>query len=279
MDSSRIAVTGASGALGGRIARRLADRGIPLRLVVREASRAPKLEEAEVATATYLDRPAMVGALRGIDTVFFVSGFESEDRLEQHKAAVDSFVEAGIERVVYTSFLGAAPDAVFTFARQHFHTEQYLEAAGLQFVSLRNSLYMDELPNMVVDGVIRGPAGEGKFAPVARDDIADVAVALLLDRGHPTTRYDVTGQELVTMGDVAKVLSETRGEPVVFVNETLEEAYVSRAHYGASEYEVAGWVTSYHAIAAGELEVVSGTVEHLAGHPPISLRILLESSR
>jgi len=279
MDISPIAVSGASGALGGRIARRLADRGVPLRLVVRDSSRAPKLEHVEVATASYLDRSAIAAALQGIDTVFFVSGFEAADRLEQHKAAIDSFVEAGVRRVVYTSFLGAAPDAIFTFARQHFHTEAYLEAAGLRFVALRNSLYTDVLPEMAVDGVIRGPAGEGRFAPVTRDDIADVAVAVLLDPDHPTARYDVTGPELLTMSDVAAVLSETQAEPVVFLNETLEEAYASRAHYGAPEFEVEGWVTSYYAIAQGELEVLSGTVERLAGHPPVSLRAFLEGVR
>ncbi len=279
MDGLPIAVTGASGALGGLVARRLADRGVPLRLLVRDASRAPKLEHAEVVTATYLDRPAMVAALRGIETVFFVSGFEAENRLEQHKAAVDSFVEAGVRKVVYTSFLGAAPNAVFTFARQHFYTEEYLEAAGLRFVALRDSLYVDGLPHMVVDGVIRGPAGDGKFAPVTRDDIADVAVAVLLDHDHPTVRYDVTGPALVTMDNVARTLSETRSEPVVFVNETLEEAYASRAHYGATAFEVQGWVTSYYAIACGELEVVSDTVERLAGHAPVSLRAFLEGGR
>jgi len=114
---------------------------------------------------------------------------------------------------------------------------------------------------------------------VTRDDIADVAVAVLLDPDHPTARYDVTGPELLTMSDVAAVLSETQAEPVVFLNETLEEAYASRAHYGAPEFEVEGWVTSYYAIAQGELEVLSGTVERLAGHPPVSLRAFLEGVR
>ena len=279
MDRIRLAVTGASGAVGGRVARRLADRGVAQRLIVRDAERAPKLENAEVATATYLDRPAMVAALRGIETVFFVSGFEAEDRLRHHKAAVDAFAEVGVSLVVYTSFLGAAPEATFTFARHHFHTEEYLEAAGLRFVALRNSLYADILPHLPTDGIIRGPAGDGVFAPVTRDDVADVAAAILLDDDHPTARYDVTGPALMTMGDVAAELSATGGKPVTFVNETLDEAYASRAHHGAPAFEVEGWVTSYHAIGLGEMAVVTDTVERLAGHPPLSLRSFLEAGR
>ena len=275
MSKPKIAITGATGSLGGRIAQRLADREVPLRLIARDASRAPELPRAEVATATYLDQPAMLKALEGIETVFFVSGFEAQDRLEQHKSAVDAFVEAGVKRVVYTSFLNAAPDSTFTFARHHYHTEQYLEDAGLRFVALRDSLYMDLLPHFVADGVILGPAGEGKFAPVSRDDIADVAVALLLDEEHPTARYDLTGPELLTMSEVAEQLSEAGESPVRFVNETLEEAYASRAQLGAPDFEVEGWVTSYYAINVGEMEVVSDTVQRIAGHPPVSFRDLL----
>ena len=149
----------------------------------------------------------------------------------------------------------------------------------MRFAALRNSLYADILPHLPTDGVIRGPAGDGVFAPVTRDDVADVAVAVLLDDDHPTARYDVTGPALMTMGDVAAELSATGGMPVAFVNETLAEAYASRAHYGAPPFEVEGWVTSYHAIGLGEMAVATDTVERLTGHPPLPLRAFLEAGR
>ncbi len=57
--------------------------------------------------------------------------------------------------------------------------------------------------------------------------------------------------------------------------ETLEEAYASRAQYGAPDFAVAGWVTSYCCIARGELDVVTDTVERLTGRPPTGLREFL----
>ena len=53
--------------------------------------------------------------------------------------------------------------------------------------------------------------------------------------------------------------------------ETLEQAYAARASYGAPQFEVDGWVTSYVAVATGELDVVSPTVAKLAGHWPQTL--------
>jgi hypothetical protein len=40
---------------------------------------------------------------------------------------------------------------------------------------------------------------------------------------------------------------------------------------------VAGWVTSYAAIATGEMDVVTGVVETITGHPPMTLRQYLDS--
>jgi NAD(P)H dehydrogenase (quinone) len=276
--TAEVAVTGATGALGGRVARRLADRGIAQRMVVRDPSRAPELDEADVVTGTYGDGDAMRRALDGVRTLFMASATEAPDRLELHKTAIDAAVAAGVERVVYTSFLAAAPDATFTHARDHYHTEQYLRAAGVSVVSLRNSLYTDFVPYFAVGGRIRGPAGDGQFAPVTRDDIAGVAVAALLDPTYDGTTFDLTGPELHTMDELAQILSEATGRLVRYEDETLDQAYAWRARLGAPEWEVAGWVTTYAAIAAGELAVVADSVESVTGQPATPPRDFLRNA-
>jgi NAD(P)H dehydrogenase (quinone) len=278
MADERIAVTGATGGVGGRVATRLAARGVAQRLVVRDAARAPAIAGAEVATAEYGDAEAMRRALDGVRTLLFVSGREAADRLAQHRTVAGAAAAAGVERVVYTSFLGAGPDAVFTLARQHFHTEQALRSAGLLTTVLRDSLYQDVLPFFGAEGIIRGPAGDGRFAPVARADVAEVAVAALLDGSHDGATYELTGPELLTMAEVATILSAHWGRPVRYVAETEQEAYASRAGYGAPAFEVEGWVTSYLAIAAGELDVRTDHVERITGRPAMTLAEHLRAS-
>jgi len=273
--TAEIAVTGATGGLGGRVARRLAARGLEQRLVVRDPARAPELDGARVVVGEYHDGEAMRRAFDGARTVFLVSGAEARDRLDQHRTAVDAAAAAGVERVVYTSFLGAAADATFTLARDHFHTEEHLHASGMAAVVLRDGMYTDFLLLMASGGEIRGPAGDGRFAPVTRDDIADVAEVVLLDPTHDGATFDLTGPDLVTMADVAAILAAVNGTPVRFVDETVDEAYGSRASYGAPDYEVTGWVTSYLAIREGELDVLSDDVTAVTGHPPTSVRTFL----
>ncbi|HEY4727396.1 MAG TPA: SDR family oxidoreductase [Actinomycetes bacterium] len=274
MSGADVVVTGVTGGLGGRVARRLAERGVGQRLVARDPGRAPELAGAQVAAGSYDDRDSLRRAFAGAHTLFMVSASEDPDRLRLHANVVGAATDAGVERVVYTSFFGATPDCSFTFGRDHWHTEELIKGGGLRFTMLRDNLYLDFLPLMVgADGVIRGPAADGRVAAVARDDIADVAAAVLLEGGdrHDGRSYDLTGPEALTMAEAAQRLSELAGRTITYHPETLEEAYASRASYGAPDWEVDGWVTTYVAIANGELEAVGGDVAAVAGHPPMGL--------
>jgi NAD(P)H dehydrogenase (quinone) len=277
MATPTLAVTGSTGRLGGRVARRLAAAGVPQRLVVRDRVRAPRLAGTEVAAAEYGDLDAGRRALAGIQTLFMVSGSETPNRVDQHRTFIDAAVAAGLEHVVYLSFYGAAPDATFTLARDHWATEEHIRASGLQWTFLRDNLYLDFFPAMVgADGMIRGPAGDGRVAAVAQDDIADAATVVLRDpAAHAGQTYDLTGPDALTMSEVADQLSGATEHVVGYVPETVTDAYRSRAHYGAPGWQVDAWVSTYTAIAAGELAEPTDAVERIAGHPPISLADLL----
>src|SRR5690606_38559815 len=101
MTDRLIAVTGATGGVGGRVGRRLADAGARQRLLVRDIGRAPRLPGAEVARAHYEDPVAVQRALRGVHTLFLVSAHEHPDRVGLHTGTVDAALAAGVERIVY----------------------------------------------------------------------------------------------------------------------------------------------------------------------------------
>jgi NAD(P)H dehydrogenase (quinone) len=274
---ARIGVTGASGHLGGGVASLLATAAVPVRLIVRNAARAPDLPDVEVAVASYDPRDdevaRLTGAFSGVETLYLVSAEESHDRLERHRAAVRAAAAAGVGRIVYTSFLGASPGATFHLARDHFHTERFLTDTGIPFVALRNSLYADVLPHFVTDGVLAGPAGDGRFAPVARADVVEVSAVTLLDDSWDTTSsLDLTGPTLVTMDEVAGELTTLLDSPVRYEDQTRAAAYASRADLGAPAWLLDAWISTYVAIARGEMAVVSDTVERMTGHPATPLR-------
>ena len=299
-----LAVTGATGEVGGRIAARLARLGLAQRLIVRNPDRAPHLPGAEIAVASsYGDSIAMGQALSGIETVFLVSARDRfgvahisakngipappYDRLQQQLAAVEAAIAAGVQHIVYLSVLNAAPDATFILAHDHFYTEQRIRASGVPFTFLRASLYTDNVPQCVsADDIVRAPAGDGQAAWVTRDDIADVAVAALTSPGHKRHSYDVTGPEALTMAETAERLSAAVGRKITYQAQTPQAARATRSTsrlekyeaerrmltgHGLDDYEVDVFVTHFMQIAVGDLAEVSDTVPRLTGHPAQSL--------
>lgn len=272
-----LALTGTTGHLGGVVSRSLAGASVPLRLLARNPTRAPDLFGAVAVGCVYANDEATHAALEGVQTLFMVSGAESADRLDQHRAFVDAAAAAGVQHIVYTSFFGAAPDATFTLARDHWATEQHIIAAGISYTFLRDNVYIDFLPGLVgEDGVIRGPAGTGRVAAVARADIARVAVEVLSHpEKHLDTTYDLTGPEALTMAEVAEVVADETGRAVSYHDETVEEAYASRRRWEAPQWQYDAWVSTYTAIAAGELAPVTSAVRDVTGRQPESLRDFL----
>lgn len=220
----------------------------------------------------------MQRAAQGADAAVLIPASESATRIAEHASAVDAIVAAGVHHLVYLSWIAASPDVVFTFARDHFATEQHIRSTGIPFTFLRMSLYIDFIPTMVgTDGTISGPAGDGRVAAVLRDDVAESAVASLLGDGHLGKTYDLTGPEAFTFTEAAEVMSRVSRKVIRFHNETMAEAYASRAKYGAPDWVVDGWVTTYAGIAANELARVSDDVRTLTGHEPVSLARYIET--
>lgn len=266
-----VALTGATGAVGGVAAHLLADAGVPLRLLVRDPARAAHLPATDVRKAAYGDT-ATADALAGVDTVFMVSAHESAERMEQHRSFIDAAVAAGVRHVVYLSFIGASATSGFTLARDHGATEAYLRASGLDWTFLRDNFYAEVLLKFADEqGVIRGPAGTGRVAAVSQRDVAAVLAHVLTEpREHLSKIYDLTGPEALTLADVATIASRITGRTFTFVDETEDEARASRAHYGAPDWQVEAWISTYTAIRDGELEHVDDDISRLLGRPATS---------
>ena len=141
------------------------------------------------------------------------------------------------------------------------------------------------------DDVVRAPAGEGRAAWVTRDDIADVAAAVITSAGHEGRSYDVTGPEALTLVETAERLSAAVGRRITYQAQTPQEARATRltsrletfeterkilTGRGLDEYEVEVFVTHFLQIAAGDLARVSDAVPKLTGHPAQSLAEYLQ---
>ena len=267
-----VAVTGATGSIGRGVARRIATR-VPTRLIARDASRAGGVPGAEVRVAgDHASAEQMRVALEDVETLLLLGGFGARDMARNHRRAVDAALAAGVERIVYVSSVAARPDAVFTVAQQQWEVEEYIRAHDVPFVFLRENVYMDLLIDMVdEEQAFRGPAGDGRIAAVARQDVADVAAAVLLGGGEDGVTYEITGPEALTLEQVAEQLDAATGEGIAYREQTVDEFVTGRVEWGDSEVSIARSVSLHGAVWAGDFAAVSDTVDRLTDHPPLSL--------
>jgi NAD(P)H dehydrogenase (quinone) len=301
---TRFAVTGATGEVGRRVAEGLAGLGFAQRLIVRDPARAPRLAGAEVAVVSgYSDARGMGAALAGIETLFLVSAHDimgvrhralmsgqpvpAYDRVREHMSAVTAAAVAGVQRIVYLSFVNPSAQGTFILGRDHFHTEEYIRSTAPAFTFLRQNMYMDKAAQHVArSDVIRAPAGEGQVAWVSRADVAAAAVGALTGAGHEGRTYDLTGPEALTMAETAERLATALGRAIAYEPQTPDEARTLRntsrmeemdaarrdhTGQGLSDEELEIWISHYVQIAAGEVGAVSDAVPLLSGRPAESL--------
>jgi len=217
----KILVTGATGKVGSRLAKRLAQRGDQVRALVRDPTRAAELREAriELAQGDLLDMDSLAAAVRGVDAVVHCAAFFRGATPEQAHAVNDLGTQnlagtaraASVRRFIFTStslVYGSnggrlareddpcAPTAAYPVSK--LAAERFLLAVeGLDVRILRLPfVYGDGDPH--IEEAI--PMMRG-FSPTQRMSIghhADVAqaVARLLDASAPSYRvYNVVDDE------------------------------------------------------------------------------------
>ena len=297
------AVTGVGGYIGSAVVENLLQDGVPpqqIRVTSRneETLARWRARGVQVHRADFNDPAALREAFRGAQRVFMVSTMEvGPVRQRQHRNAVEAAREAGVEHIVYTSFLNAGKPHVSSFElTDHQFTEQLIQGSGMRFNFMRNNQYADAMAenqaNIAIStGRSIGNTGKGRVGFVSRDDVAAVAAKLLQGKGEPDTGYDVTGPEAIDYGQVAALIKDLSGAQFEVIDLTDEQMYamwdslgVPREATGDFSKSPVPWcsdgmVSFGRMIREGHLDVVTDVVERFTGRKPKSLRQLMIERR
>ncbi len=275
----RIAVTGATGLVGGALCARLAGRDVTVRAIARSASArilpGPRLEPVD---RDLHDAPAVGEALAGCDALFLLTPLE-EAMPEIGARLVEAALAAGVRRIVRLSAFGAGDAAPNTLGRVHRAVEEAVEeacrASEVEWTVLRPNSFMQNYATYCgheirADGVFHMPQGEGAVSVVDARDVAAVAERALLAPGHAGRIYELTGPEGLANAGVAEALGAATGRPVRYVD--VPEADARRAMLGAG---LPPWLTEvimelYAMSKAGGASRLSPDVERVLGRPPTS---------
>jgi uncharacterized protein YbjT (DUF2867 family) len=226
-----ILIIGGTGALGSAAARRLLAQGRPLRIMTRTPQKALDLREAgaEIVQGDLRDRASLIRALQGAQMVLAAAhsvlgnGAEASKYVDGqgHEMLIDEAKKAGVERFVYTSALGAAPDSEVSFYRTKYAIEEYLRRSGLDYAILRPTAFMESHVYMLIGQPILQSGkvmifgkGENPRNFVAADDVARFALLALDDPRTTGQVIPVGGPENCSNMQVVELYEDIAGRQV-----------------------------------------------------------------
>ncbi|KAL7943888.1 NAD(P)-binding protein [Trichoderma barbatum] len=286
-----ILVTGAAGRVGGvgrRVVELLRAANLPVRAHVRQDDeRAEKLRSlgAEVVVADLLKSEEVLPIVQGCRKVFFCTSV-SADYLEATVVmAAAAKATIGIELLVNMSQMTVAEMDLTHTTDSHQHklqwlSEQALNWSGLPVTHLRPTAFQEnalfwQLPAASIkqSGKIRMPFGQGRISPVATNDVAEVAVQILLNPNQYVGQsVELTGPNSIDMFELAKEYSIATGSPVEYVPTQFDVWTEEVFKVGGLPTHVYNHIlTMVKLVAAGRYDRYTDSVRTILGRPAASI--------
>jgi NAD(P)H dehydrogenase (quinone) len=282
-----ILVTGATGQLGQIVIEKLSEK-IPtnqIAALVRDACKADHLiaKGVNVRVGDYQNGESLLAAFQGIDKLLLISSNDFNDRLGQHKNAIDAAVKAGVKHVFYTGVtmnnINSSP--LKPLLEEHYLTEAYIKASGLSYTFLQNSLYAEVIPLFLGENVIETgvffPAGEGKVAFALREDLGEATANILVGEGHENQTYNLTSSEVISFAEVAAILSELSEKAVSYINPESEVFEGTLKQFGLPEPIIQMSVMFAAGIKNNDFNKTYDSLERFLGRKPTNIRTYLKA--
>ncbi len=236
-------------------------------------------------------------AFQNADTMILISmPFVGPKRRMAQKKALDAAVKAKVNRLVYTSIVGAGEKDIDTYeVNDHVWFEAYVKEQPIHYLFLRDSQYAEAMVSNYVNAyentgnVLANNMGEGKMAYISRDDCA-VAAACAAMSDWEDRVIDVNGSEQLTIAEYIAIANEVTGHNVEYKYINDEEQYAFFDSIGvprtteemwaqtASNFPFCsdGMVTFGRAIRLGQMSTFTNDFEKLTGRKPLSVREIFE---
>ena len=228
-----------SGNVGTPVALELAQLGHQVTLTVRTPKPNAAWDKLGIRQVPFdiNDLASMTGAMKGGEAFFSLTPLV-ENLVAAGTNAVQAAKAAGIRKIVRMSAQSAGAEAAIQLGRWHFAVEKAVEDSGIPFTILRPANFMQNYLTFGTPETIKGqsafysPLGDAKISVIDTRDISAVAARVLVESGHESRRYDLTGGESLSNQEIAAILSAALGRKISYVSIPEAKARESMSHSG-----------------------------------------------
>ncbi|MBM3680973.1 MAG: NAD-dependent epimerase/dehydratase family protein [Actinobacteria bacterium] len=232
MSDSPVLVTGATGFIGGRLARRLVDAGVPVRAMARSAS-AAIAPGAELVIGDLTDRTSLEAACAGVSAVISCAAITGDKKAppggydvvnaDGIGALAEAATAAGVGRLIHFGGIdtaGAKPGPYLTGRRRG---EERIKAAGVPWTILQPSVQFGPGSPFIraMAGLVKAPvapvAGSGRtrIQMIHVDDVCRAAQDCLTGDGRLGRYVELGGPEAVEYDRVLDIIGGAMGKAKV----------------------------------------------------------------
>ncbi len=253
--------------------------------------------DVEKRIADFNDDQGLVKAFEGVDTMILISmPFVGPKRRAAQKTALDAAVKAKVNRVVYTSIVGAGEKDIDTYeVNDHVWFEAYVKQQPIHYLFLRDSQYAEAMVSNYVnayentDNVLANNMGDGLMAYISRDDCAFACACAAMSDWQDRV-VDVNGPEQLTIAQYIQIANEVTGHNVKYVEINDEQLYEFFDSIGVPRTTEDMWaqtatnfpfcsdgmVTFGRAIRLGQMSTFTNDFEELTGQKPMTVKEMFE---
>ena len=272
-----ILVIGATGKTGSQTVKHLLARGASVRALMRNAEKAAPMADqgVELVVGDVGDEATLAKALDGIDGVMLTLP-NGPNQLDLELSVVKQAEAAGVKQLAYMSSTESNADNPRRIPQVHVKVVEAIQASKLGWTILRPNFFMQNIfgfaASVKAKDFFTFPAGDGTATMCDARDIGEVAAVVLTNDGHLGKTYDLTGPDILSMHDVAKLLSDALGRSITYEPQSLEDFSAFLSQFLKSEWHNDGVVELMQEMSEeGGLKFKTETIAELLGRPPVSL--------
>lgn len=270
----RVLVTGATGTIGGALARQLVAMGVSARAMSRRPKEAQVPAGVDVVYGDFTVPESLDAGLKDIDVVFLVWTASAES-LE----AVAQRIAERVGRLVLLSSPHQTPHPFFqqpnAMATLHARIERTIAATGIATTVLRPGMFASNAEpwwatSIRTGDVVRWPFGAAETAPIDERDVAAVAAHIVCDDSHVGGDYVLTGPERLSHIDQVNTIADALGRRLTFEEISRERFHAAMDNpYGPAVIDM---LLDAWAATIGHPAFVTSAVADITGTPARTFR-------
>lgn len=224
-----ILITGATGFIGRTLVRQLSTIGFPLRALIRPSPKTPRLPKGvpvEVAVVSLADVRGLRAALRDVDTIIHLASAENQGSrgslltadIQGTENLIEAASDAGVDRIVYLSHIGAAPASGYPAFKAKGMAEEFIRRGKVPYTILRTSLvygpedhFTNNLARLIRASLGFFPIPSGGRTVVQPVWVEDLVTCILWSLQNDETVnkvYELGGSEFFTLQQIVETIME-----------------------------------------------------------------------